>query len=64
MEAVVLAVVVAVAPFSPDVSPLALGAFTGVYPFALSASPGVPAASARAYPPWCLPSIALSASGQ
>ena len=51
-EAVVLAAVV-VAPFSPGISPLALGA-----------SPGVPAASARAYAPWCLPSVALSASGQ
>jgi hypothetical protein len=61
-EAVVLAVVV-VAPFSPGVSPLALGASPGVYPLALGASPSVPAASARAYPPWCLPSITLSASG-
>ena len=52
--------VVAVAPFSPGVSPLALGEFPGVYPLALGASPGVPAASARAYPPWCQPSIALS----
>jgi hypothetical protein len=57
VEAVVLAVVavvvvVAVAPFSPGISPLALGA-----------SPSVPAASAHAYPPWCLPSVALSASG-
>jgi hypothetical protein len=49
--AMVLAVI-AVAPFSPSVSPLALGA-----------SPGVPAASVRAYLPWCLPSVALSASG-
>jgi hypothetical protein len=48
-----IAVAVAVAPFSPSVSPLAL-----------SASPGVPATSARVYPPWCLPSVALSASGQ
>jgi hypothetical protein len=53
VEAVVLAAVaVAVALFSPSVSPLALGA-----------SPGVPVASARAYLPWCLPSVALSASG-
>jgi hypothetical protein len=50
VEAVLLAVV-AVAPFSPSVSPLALGA-----------SPGVPAASARAYLPWCQPSVALSSS--
>jgi hypothetical protein len=66
VEAVALAavaVVVAVAPFSPGVSPLALGASPGVYPLTLGASPSVPAASARAYPPWCLPSIALSASG-
>jgi hypothetical protein len=56
-------VVIAVAPFSPSVSPLALGASPGIYSLALGASPGVPAASARAYPPWCLPSVALSASG-
>ena len=52
MEAVVLATVaIAVAPFSPGVSLLALGA-----------SPGVPAASARAYPPSYQPSVALTAS--
>ena len=50
VEAVVLADV-AVAPFSPVVSPLAPGAFPSVYPLVLGASPGVPAASARAYPP-------------
>jgi hypothetical protein len=72
VEAVVLAVV-GVAPFSPGVSPLALGASPGVYPLALGASPrvyplalgaspGIPAASARAYPPWCQPSVALSSS--
>jgi hypothetical protein len=61
VEAVVLAAV-AVAPFSPSVSPLALGASPSVYPLALGASLSVPAASARVYPPWCLPSIALSAS--
>jgi hypothetical protein len=49
---VVVDVVVAIAPFSSGVSPLALGA-----------SPSVPAAYARAYQPWCLPSVALSASG-
>jgi hypothetical protein len=43
----VVLVVVAVAPFAPGVSPLALG---------------VLAASMCAYPPWCLPSVALSAS--
>jgi hypothetical protein len=59
----VLAVVaVAVAPFSLGVSPLALSASPSVYPLALGASPGVPAASTHAYPPWCLPSIALSTS--
>jgi hypothetical protein len=60
---VLAAVVVAVAPFSPGVSPLALGASPGVSPLALGASPGVPTASTRAYPPWCLQSVALSASG-
>ena len=61
VEAVVLAPVdVAVASFSPSVSPLALGASPGVYPLALGASPSVPAASAHAYPPWCQPSAALS----
>jgi hypothetical protein len=59
---VVLAVVVAVAPFSPGVSPLALGASPDVYPLALGTSPGVPAASARAYPPWCQSFVALSSS--
>jgi hypothetical protein len=63
VEAVVL-VAVAVAPFSPSVSPFAPSASPGICPLALGASPGVPAASARAYPPWCLPSIALSASGK
>jgi hypothetical protein len=58
--AVVLAAV-AVAPFSLGISPLALGASLGVYPLTLGASPSVPAASALAYPPWCLPSVALSA---
>jgi hypothetical protein len=62
VEAVVFAAV-AVAPFSPGVSPLALGASLGVSPLALGASSGIPAASARAYLPWCLPSVALSASG-
>jgi hypothetical protein len=59
----VVAVVVVVVPFSPSVSPLALGASPGVSPLALGASTGVPATSACTYPPWCLPSIALSASG-
>ena len=63
LAAIVLVVAVAVAPFSPGVSPLALGASPGVYPLALGTSPSVPAASARAYPPWCLPFVALSASG-
>jgi hypothetical protein len=56
-------VAVAVAPFVPGVSPLALGASPSVSRLALGASPGVPASSARAYPSWCLPSVALSASG-
>jgi hypothetical protein len=65
VEAVVLAdvvVAIAVAPFSPGVFPLAPDAFPGVYPLTLGASPGVPVVSARAYPPWCLPSVALSSS--
>jgi hypothetical protein len=49
-------------PFSPGVSPLAPNTFPGVYPLALGASLGFPAASARAYPPWYLPSVALSSS--
>jgi hypothetical protein len=57
---VLVAVAVAVAPLSPGVSPLALGASPSVYHLTLGASPGVPAASTRAYPPWCLPSVALS----
>jgi hypothetical protein len=60
----VVVVVAAVVPFSPGVSPLALDASPGVCPLALGTSPGVPAASTHAYPPWCLPSIALFASGQ
>jgi hypothetical protein len=60
VEAVVLVAVavadaVAVTPFSPGVSPLVLGASPVVSPLALGASLGVPAASACAYPPWCLP---------
>jgi hypothetical protein len=61
--AVAIAIDVAVAPFSPGVSPLSLRASPGVYSLALGTSPGVPATSARAYLPWCLPSVALSASG-
>jgi hypothetical protein len=61
--AVVVAVAIAVAPFSPGISPLVLGASPVIYHLALGASPGVPVASARAYLPWCLSSIALSASG-
>jgi hypothetical protein len=49
---VVAVVLAAVAPFAPSTSPLALGA-----------SPDVLVASVRAYPPWCQPSVALSASG-
>jgi hypothetical protein len=47
----VVLVAVAVAPFATGLSPLALGV-----------SLIVPAASVRAYLPWCLPSVALSAS--
>jgi hypothetical protein len=69
VEAVVLAdvavaVAIATTPFSPGVSPLTLGASPGVYHLALGASPGVLAASAHAYPPWFLPSAALSSSVQ
>jgi hypothetical protein len=59
----IVVVVAAVAPFSPGVSALALGASLGVSPLALGASPGVHVASARSYLPWCLPSVTLSASG-
>jgi hypothetical protein len=64
-EAVVLAdvaVAVAAAPFSPSVSPLSPSAFLGVYPLSPGASPGVPAASAHAYLPWYLSSVASSSS--
>jgi hypothetical protein len=50
-EAVVLAVVVAVVPFSPGVSPLAPGAIPDVSLLVLGASPSVPAASEHAYLP-------------
>jgi hypothetical protein len=66
VEAVLLAnvvVVVAAAPFSPGVSPLAPGAFPYVYPLSPGASLGVPTASVHACPPWYLPSAALSTSG-
>jgi hypothetical protein len=59
----VLATVVVVVPFSPSVSPLALGASPGIYPLALGTSLGVPTTFVRAYPPWCLQSDALPASG-
>jgi hypothetical protein len=65
VEAVVLAavaVVVAVAPSSPGVSPLAPSASLDIYHLSPSASLGVPAASMHACPPWYLPSAALSAS--
>jgi hypothetical protein len=53
VEAVVLVVVVVVvvAPFSPGVSLLVLGAALDVYPPAVGASPSVPAASEHAYMP-------------
>jgi hypothetical protein len=47
----VVAVAAAVAPSFPDVSLLILGAALDVYPPALGASPGVPAASEHAYLP-------------
>jgi hypothetical protein len=65
VETVVLVaidVVVVVAPFSLVVSPLAPSAFPSVYPLSPDASPGVPTTSARAYPPWYLPSVASSSS--
>jgi hypothetical protein len=62
LAAIDVAVVVAVAPFSLAVSPLAPSTFLGVYPLSPDASPGVPATSARAYPPWYLPSVASSSS--
>jgi hypothetical protein len=55
-------VVIVVAPFSPGVSPLALGTFPSVYPLSPSASSGIPTASARAYLPWYLPYVASSSS--
>jgi hypothetical protein len=60
-EAVVLAAV-AVAPFSPGISLLALGAALDVSPPVLGASPGIPVASEHEYLPWCLPFIASSSS--
>ena len=54
--AVVVAAVAAAMPFSLGVSPLAPDASSGVYLIALGAVPGVPTASARAYPPQCQPS--------
>jgi hypothetical protein len=52
VEAVVLAdVAVVAAPSFPSVSLLILGAALDVYPSALGASPGVPAASEHAYLP-------------
>ena len=47
----VVVVAAAVAPSFPDVSLLVLGATLDVYPPALDASPGVPAASVPAYLP-------------
>jgi hypothetical protein len=63
VEVVVLAAIaIAVVPFSPGVSPLALGAAPDVSPPDLGTSPSIPAASMHAYPPWCLPSVASSSS--
>jgi hypothetical protein len=57
-----VAVVFAAVPFSPSVSLLVLGVAPGVSPLSPSTSPGVPAASVCAYPPWYLPSVASSSS--
>jgi hypothetical protein len=62
LAAVNVAVVVAIVPFSPAVSPLAPSAFPSVYPLSPGASHGVPAASSHAYLPWYLPSVASSSS--
>jgi hypothetical protein len=51
LVAVAAVVAVAAAPSFPGVSLLLLGAALDVYPPALSASPGVPAASEHAYLP-------------
>jgi hypothetical protein len=48
---VVVVAAAAAAPFSPGVSPLAPGTSPVIYLLVLGASPSVPAASARAYPP-------------
>jgi hypothetical protein len=61
VEVVVVAVVfaaVAVAPSIPSVSPLFPDVVLGVSLISHGASLGVPAASARAYPPWCQPFVA------
>jgi hypothetical protein len=62
LAVVAVAVAIAAVPFSPGVSPLAPGASPDVYPLSPGAYLGVPAASMRAYPPWCLPSVASSSS--
>jgi hypothetical protein len=59
---VVVVVVVVTASFSPGVSPLALGAAPDVSLLSPSASPDVSTASAYAYSPWYLPSVASSSS--
>jgi hypothetical protein len=58
----VAVVLAAVAPSFPGVSPLALDTAPGVSPLSPGTSLGVPAASARAYLPWCLSSVASSSS--
>jgi hypothetical protein len=59
---VLVAVAAAVMPSFPDVSLLVLGAAPSISPLSPGASPSVLAASARAYPPWYLPSVASSSS--
>jgi hypothetical protein len=58
-----VAVAVAAAPFSPSVSPLALGASPDVYPLSPDTSLGVSVAYVHACPPWYLSSATLSAFG-
>jgi hypothetical protein len=61
--AVVLAIVVVlVAPSFPGVSPLFPDEAPGVSLLSPDASLGIPAAFARAYPPWCQPFVASSSS--
>jgi hypothetical protein len=62
LVAVAVVVVVAAAPSFPSVSPLSPDAIPGVSLLSPGASLGIPAASARAYPPWYQPFVASSSS--